>query len=245
MTIPGIAISTLVCPDDRVAQTPWNMAEMVTLFPGYTISYAAYNGYTLPPTGTWMARTTSYRGSGGMFTGNEVINPPGAIINYGPMITIASITDGTSNTMLWSENTTAMVPTSNFLYGVLQVVIAPWLAPQDWMLLFDSQWPPNAVGTQLDPNGVMAAFSVNDASSLYPGGVNVSFRDGSVHFIKNTINAWRVTDAWFGPNPAIYIITTNPVTHLSSYSLTAAGVPGAWQRLSTRNGGEVISSDQY
>jgi prepilin-type processing-associated H-X9-DG protein len=32
------------------------------------------------------------------------------------------------------------------------------------------------------------------ATSLHPGGVNVGFADGSVHFIKNTINL----QAWWG-----------------------------------------------
>jgi prepilin-type N-terminal cleavage/methylation domain-containing protein/prepilin-type processing-associated H-X9-DG protein len=243
ITVIGVGISTLVCPDDTVAQTPWNMATPITLFPGYTISYADYNGYVLPP-GTWYGRTTSYRGSGGMFTGEEIANPAGVLISYGPMINLASITDGTSNTALMSENTTARVPTSNSIYGVLQVVISTWSVAQDWMMNFDSEWPPNAVGTQLDPMGTWAAFSVNAASSLHPGGVNVSFCDGSVHFIKNSINAWQVSDAWGGPNPAYYTYSgswPNPTV----YSLTAAGRPGVWQALSTRNGGEVISSDQY
>src|SRR5262249_970619 len=153
--------------------------------------------------------------------------------------------DGTSNTMLWSENTTAKVSTSNPLYGLLRGATPAW-SPATWLLLFDSQWPPNAVGTQLDPNGHWAALnSTNSASSFHPGGVNVSFCDGSVHFIKNTINAWTVNDNWGGPNPAFYIFTTDPVTGNRSYNLTAAGMPGVWQALSTRNGGEVISADQY
>jgi prepilin-type processing-associated H-X9-DG protein len=181
-----------------------------------------------------------------MLTGVGAGNAAGAIITeHGPMITIASIRDGTSNTMLWSENTTAKVPTSNPHYGALQVVTTTWSAPTDWESLFDSSYPPNAVGTQLDPNGLWAVFSVNVASSLHPGGVNVSFCDGSVHFIKNTINAWRANDNWGGPNPAFFTVTTDPVTGFTSYSLTAAGMPGVWQALSTRNGGEVISSDQY
>jgi prepilin-type N-terminal cleavage/methylation domain-containing protein/prepilin-type processing-associated H-X9-DG protein len=47
------------------------------------------------------------------------------------------------------------------------------------------------------------------ATSLHPGGVNVCFADGSVHFIKNSIGL----QAWWG--------------------------------LGTRSGGEVIGSDQY
>jgi prepilin-type processing-associated H-X9-DG protein len=52
-------------------------------------------------------------------------------------------------------------------------------------------------------------YGAPSANSVHPGGVNVSFVDGSVHFVK------------------------------SSVSLQA------WWSLGTRNGGEVISSDQY
>ena len=44
----------------------------------------------------------------------------------------------------------------------------------------------------MNPNGCDAtnipAFSSN---SFHPGGVNVAFADGSVHFIKNSISSWN------------------------------------------------------
>jgi prepilin-type processing-associated H-X9-DG protein len=47
------------------------------------------------------------------------------------------------------------------------------------------------------------------ASSNHPGGVNVGFADGSVKFIKDTVNLQ------------------------------------VWWALGTRNGGEILSSDQF
>jgi prepilin-type processing-associated H-X9-DG protein len=52
-------------------------------------------------------------------------------------------------------------------------------------------------------------YGAPSANSLHPGGVNVCFADGSVHFVKSSVSL----QAWWG--------------------------------LGTRNGGEVISSDQY
>jgi prepilin-type N-terminal cleavage/methylation domain-containing protein/prepilin-type processing-associated H-X9-DG protein len=56
--------------------------------------------------------------------------------------------------------------------------------------------------------------------SQHPGGANFLFADGSVHFIKETINMG---------NPS----GTPPLSK------------GVYRQLSTRNGGEVVSSDSY
>lgn len=56
-----------------------------------------------------------------------------------------------------------------------------------------------------------------------PGGVNVLMGDGSCRFVKETIDSWPV-------DPATGI---QPPT-----------VPGLWQALSTRNGGEPIPLDE-
>jgi prepilin-type processing-associated H-X9-DG protein len=77
--------------------------------------------------------------------------------------------------------------------------------------LFNTVAPPNAFNDEWThcstSSGSMSAFSNTD--SYHAGGVNVAMTDGSVRFIKNSIN-----------------LTT-------------------WWSLGTRNGGEVISADSY
>ena len=68
---------------------------------------------------------------------------------------------------------------------------------------------------------------------MHPGGCNFAFCDGSVKFIKNSINSW---------NPRA--ITTNGNSSAYVYNLNGQ-FQGVYQSLSTRNGGEVISSDAY
>jgi prepilin-type N-terminal cleavage/methylation domain-containing protein/prepilin-type processing-associated H-X9-DG protein len=71
---------------------------------------------------------------------------------------------------------------------------------------------PNTVPCQnsIDPIvGFVGPYGSASATSLHPGGVNVCFSDGSVHFVKSSI----------GLQP--------------------------WWGLGTRSGGEVVGSDQY
>ena len=80
-----------------------------------------------------------------------------------------------------------------------------------------------------------------------PAESTLAFCDGSVRFIKNSISSWQfstATDKYFynvslpkGVTDTYYV-----------YAMSQGGVQtqfGIYQALSTRAGGEVISSDQY
>ncbi|MBX6312307.1 MAG: DUF1559 domain-containing protein, partial [Isosphaeraceae bacterium] len=75
---------------------------------------------------------------------------------------------------------------------------------------------------------------INAASSLHPGGLNVLMGDGSVRFVKETIQSWPFDPLTGQPRGAVQ---------------TAGGwwenvpAPGVWQALSTRAGGEAIATD--
>jgi prepilin-type N-terminal cleavage/methylation domain-containing protein/prepilin-type processing-associated H-X9-DG protein len=216
ITLAGVGLSALWCPSDPVAQS-WNLN--LTASNGFGSTNGSELGYTLPP-GTWYQRSTNYRGSVGPLPSDN--NPMGTISGDGPspLVTVASITDGTSNTILLSENAV-----NGVTYHPL-----PW---NSFTLTFSAMRPPN-----------FPRASLVYANSLHPGGLNVSFADGSVRFIKSTINSWPIS-AFGALNPAWYTISYSPDYSQIYYNFTALTQVGVWQALSTRAGGEVISSDSY
>ncbi|OHB84865.1 MAG: hypothetical protein A2V98_16640 [Planctomycetes bacterium RBG_16_64_12] len=108
-----------------------------------------------------------------------------------PRARLASVTDGTSNTMAFSE-TAQGTPTTDQNgtpdAGWSNNRGRGWADPYFNSTLF-------SVGPLSTPNSMRsqyALFNASNATSFHPGGVNAAFLDGAVHFISETIdgNTW-------------------------------------------------------
>src|SRR5262249_62246810 len=86
------------------------------------------------------------------------------------------------------------------------------------------------------------ASYISAASSQPPGGCHFAFLDGSVRFLKETIDCWRINPAT-GLPPGISFEPIGPfVVNLRVAPGTKLPV---YQALSTRNGAQVDDSSPY
>ena len=111
-----------------------------------------------------------------------------------------------------------------------------------------SYLPPNAGLTQ---NSIPSPTYVipSCAMSQHPGGVNVAFCDGSVRFVKNSVNSWSYQATAVPPPGGSGLMPLPNGVSLPSggyvYTIIDPTQLGVWQALTTRKGGEVIGADQY
>ncbi|WP_165066635.1 DUF1559 domain-containing protein [Paludisphaera rhizosphaerae] len=245
ITAGTMLISAYVCPSD-----PSNVRLQGKI--GYNNYFGSIGGTACPelgpaPSGYAAGKTETDTSQAGMFNVrldygaaaqiNGANNPDYQKVTGAT--TIASVTDGTSNTAMFSEtlrsvasaNVDAEVPVDSLLnvYSVPAASFTTSIAPpsatcrtgtrvkyrgQQYyrgiapMAFFTHTLTPNT--TFFDcANSTDFICGHIAARSKHSGGVNVSFADGSVRFIKDSINA---------------------VT---------------WRALGTKGAGEVVSSDAY
>jgi prepilin-type N-terminal cleavage/methylation domain-containing protein/prepilin-type processing-associated H-X9-DG protein len=241
ITAVGTTINTFLCPSDPNRPSFATQASSVPSNPGLS-PVCGPNNYT------------NNIGTSASFNGGKIDGPAYDVLGvYGPAVTLASVTDGTSNTALFSEyikgtNTTQKglgavyinpmnwSTTTPALSGTLQATLQKLSTTCTTGVLsafthkggawsYDScgvggcyshlQGPnkpaclfANSMGPGVTVPSTAYATQVG-ASSFHLGGVNVCFLDGSVHFIKDSINL------------------------------------GTWGAIGTKAGGEVLSADAY
>jgi prepilin-type processing-associated H-X9-DG protein/prepilin-type N-terminal cleavage/methylation domain-containing protein len=220
-TVLGFGWSTLWCPDDpKVAQgiDVGTMGYFRGWAPGLAIvmrytDYAANAGAWFPPYVN-QAVDTDYAAVMGQANGVTYVASKTAV---------ADITDGLSSTFLFAE----------WAYGKMkpsdQVEQHWWTGANYGDTMFTTLYPLNPSLSTPNNNFQLAA------SSYHPGGANFAFCDGSVRFIKDSIQV-NPTD------PA----TNLPVGITQSGNLFTVKAPlSVYQALSTRNGGEVIDASAF
>ncbi len=197
------------------------------------------------PNGTFRVRDSSYSANAGtwLHVTHDLKKLPGltaqdnGIATTNRVFTLSSVTDGLSQTFLLGEHVRFLERENSYLARALFW----WFDGYVGDTMFATTYPINhRFGTPIDlGNGSTGYVQVTtSAASRHPGGANFAFCDGSVHFLKDTINSWPLDPAR-GMPVGLY-------GGLGSIYLMAPGTNfGVYQALSTRNGGEVVSADSF
>jgi prepilin-type N-terminal cleavage/methylation domain-containing protein/prepilin-type processing-associated H-X9-DG protein len=215
--------------NQETAQNATNLTTQVNTFNCPSDGNNPSATYAVNGVGTLPIAYTSYpdnlgtihTNNGGMYDGPAYdLGVP----TYGPTLTLASITDGTSNTAMWSEmvrgkgGTTTPGPNQAYLMTGIPLPttntyvplttyfnacrISNTLAGFDFKgRIWGTDYAAQGGGYShiMTPNLKACIFQGQTqplqytamavgASSFHPGGVNVSFLDGSVKFIKDSIS---------------------------------------------------------
>ena len=210
-TVIATRLNAYLCPSDPipggafpVSDASGNLVAMMA-----PTSYAACVGNDLADS------TTGLNNDG---LGNGIL-----FRNSG--IRIADVTDGTSQTITVGERAWSI--TSGPWAGVATNGVirrgpansCPSTGALFYLAASLVQAHCNVLNTDTDPDG-----GLDDYSSRHPGGANVVFADGSVHFLKNVLrNSGTRPDGSTLSSPTSLVL----------------------QALGTRAGGEVVSADTY
>jgi prepilin-type processing-associated H-X9-DG protein len=203
----------------------------------------------VPATGTWNQYFTSYAGCEGTFVQrymttyatSEQTACNGIIFGDGT-VSVAQVTDGTSNTFIYGEKAHSKLSAYPATAAKPSTQFHMWTSGFYTDTQLCTYFPPNADKANANI-GQMGIYYANQSSSQHAGGVNFGFADGSVRFIKNTIESWPMNPSSKGQSPMFlpYNVTWSNYT----YSINAGAKLGVYQKLATRAGGEVISADSF
>jgi prepilin-type processing-associated H-X9-DG protein len=154
-------------------------------------------------------------------------------------VQLAAITDGTSNTACFSELAHGLLSKTDYsaTYGSYYDW-GWWTSGNLGDTCYTHYWPINPQKRTRNDTGLDEAGAfVNGASSFHPGGINLALVDGSVRFIKDSIDTWS-----FDPATGMPLGVTRDQ---SVWVLVRGTKIGVWQALGSINGGEIISADAY
>lgn len=222
-TIHGVRVPTLACPSDVAADE--SKVLPAGSFPPLEFLYQGDLPY-------WM---TSYVGNGGTWfvhaSDPQRLAQSNGIFSRESSVPLAAITDGTSQTVGFSEHATSKVS-----YAV--EIAFYWTDGWYGSTLFTSLYP-------INPFKKVQNIPIDDslpdpyhssASSMHPDGVNTAMMDGSVRFIKETIDSWQINPGTGWP------IGVSRDPNLL-YQIARGTHLGVWQALTTRAGGETIGGE--
>ncbi len=230
-TVLAVTVGIYVCPSD------------VGGGPGLLLPSPPLKEIFGEPSDRFLGSFTSYAGCHGSYAvlaaqhpGNNCQVPPAAIRQSDGVLTglspmpLSAVRDGLSHTILVTER--AAQPLRR-LDAPLGGVLGWWFMGSWGDTICSTMTPINSL---LHEDATTNYGTMTGSWSMHPGGLNILRCDGSVQFVKETIDSWPTEPTTGQP------IGLTPGDLGGSFWVGSAK-PGVWQALSSRAGGEVIADD--
>lgn len=220
MTIQATGLNLFMCPSDPSIRLKWVCPTQYQDMPAKTFvaSFASYAACA----GTWYHQTFDVSKMRDLASQDRGI----AFVNS--VIRSSDITDGLSNTIMLGERNHEILTSS--VAGINYW----WFDGFHGDTLFWTMYPMNpgvalAVGN-IDQGPYLAA-----AGSNHSGGANFAFADGSVRFLRDTIESWPIDARTRMPIGVSGSLST-------PYLVSPQAHFGVYQRLSTRASADLFSN---
>lgn len=228
ITIQQAKLQILCCPSDGTIQSH-------PTFP--TVYFDITDGKFAPSLSSYgVSAGTWYHRSNDLRLCEKLSQYDNGIAYVNSNISYAMITDGLSNTMLLAERAHGRLPDRSHARDLAHW----WFDGYNADTLFWTLRPINTERIEYPTSNADSSeiYAGSVAGSYHLGGANFAFADGSVKFIKESIDSWSI-DPLTGYPKGVTGGLTEP------FRLANGTHGGIYQQLSTRSGNEIIRHGEF
>jgi prepilin-type N-terminal cleavage/methylation domain-containing protein/prepilin-type processing-associated H-X9-DG protein len=220
-TICATGISTFWCPSDPTVIQSQTIADYYWDGVSAEFAYTSYAGNSGPVVfATNLPDVRILNKNSGVFHSRSAIRP-------------ADVIDGLSQTIVFGERGHGLVAAGDRIWW-------NWWPSWGWDTLFSTWYGINP--HRRTPAGTDQRWwaTIHSLSSFHASGANVAMLDGSVRFLKDSIDSWPID-----PAEGDKIFFWDDSCPCLRYRPRDGERLGVLQALSTRNGQEIINAEDY